>query len=55
MNKFYFNVEAEELTMRAGKDRVKVQTYKSAIDFLNSYHYYRGLGKTVEESLALAK
>lgn len=56
MNKFYF-IEAEE-KFSAGnkKGSILVRTYKSIIDLMNSYHYFRNeQGKSAMEALSLAK
>ena len=55
MNKFYFSEETEDFTVKNKKGRIQIKTFKSIIDFMNSYHYFRGQGKNIEEALEMAK
>ena len=50
MNKFYFSEETEDFTVKNKKGRIQIKTFKSIIDFMNSYHYFRGQGKSIEET-----
>lgn len=55
MNKFYFNPETEEFSVKKKSNVQQVRTYKSLIDCMNSYHYYKlQEGLSVEDALQKA-
>ena len=54
MHKFYFSKDLEGFSNIKKPKYVLVKTYKSLIDLMNSYHYYRLNGSSIDEALKQA-